>query len=276
MKDLLAQLALAGDAETEIFRTEDSFGPVVVLEYGGLRILSFDSPFEQSAMRVNAPLALMHKYTQAMLLLLLFKEPAHVTLLGLGGGSLLRTLHHHCEQTLFDVVELRKSVIDIALAHFSVPSDKRVVFHNRNGFVYLNETKKHSTDFILADMYQAKAMEPFQATTRFLEQCWQLLTPDGWLAINFHKLPPFDHPYMKKMCRLFPEVLCCATESGNYVVMCGKQSLTQPLSEYRSKLDTLEQRFDTRLTRHFSHIMKISTGTTGQIDAIRPTRKPTT
>lgn len=270
MKDLLAQLVLAGEEEKEIFRTEDSFGPVVVQEYGGLRVLSFDSPFEQSAMRLDNPLALVHDYTRAMLLVLLFKEPTQITLLGLGGGSLLRVLHRHCEQATFQVVELRKSVIQIAQAHFSIPRDERTVIHNRNGFVYLNEVKKHTSEVIFADMYQAKAMEPFQGSTRFLEQCWQLLTPDGWLAINFHKLPAFDHPYMQKLCRLFPEVLCCGTDSGNYVVMCSKQSLPKSLADYRDSLDILEQRFDTRLSRFFAHIIKISTGMTGQVGAVRP------
>lgn len=265
MKDLVGMLSFSSPEEKEIFRTEDAFGPVVVLEYGSLRVLSFDSPFEQSALSLEKPLALVHEYLRAMLLTLAFTEPRHVTLLGLGGGSLVRTLHAHCPQTDIDVVELRKSVIQIARDHFSLPDDPRVRIHHRNGFVYLNEARKHSTDIILSDMYQAKAMEPFQATTRFLEQCWQLLTQDGWLAINFHQLPAFNHPYMLKLCRLFPEVLCCGTSSGNVVVLCGKQSLKRPLVDFRDKVISLEQRFDTRFTPYFDKLLKISTNKSGRV-----------
>lgn len=216
-------------------------------------------------MRLNNPLALVHEYTRAMLLVLLFKEPQQITLLGLGGGSLLRVLHTHCTKTNFQVVELRRSVIRIALDHFCIPSDERIVMHNRNGIDYIREAKRHSSDIVFADMYQAYSMEEFQNTTRFLEQCWQLLTADGWLVINFHHLPEFDHPYMERMCALFPEVLCCRTNGGNYVVMCGKQTLAQPLPEYRDSLAELEQRFDIRLYTNFARIFKLSIPVTDSV-----------
>ncbi len=93
---------------------------------------------------------------------------------------------------------------------FRIPIDDRIVMHNRNGIDYINEAREHSSDIVFADMYQAYSMEEFQSTTGFLKQCWQLLTTDGWLVINFHQLPEFDHTYMERMCRLFPAVLCCA------------------------------------------------------------------
>lgn len=259
LQDLFARLSRAEEREKEIYRTEDTFGSVVVREYDGLRTLCFDSLFEQSAMRVDNPLTLVHEYTRAMLLALLFKEPEQVALLGLGGGSLLRSLHSCCSQADFQVVELRKSVIHIAIDHFFAPNDARVHFHNRNGIDYLNDASVHSADMVFADMYQAYSMEGFQSSERFLEQCWKLLTADGWLIINFHELPYFGDPYLDRMCDLFPEVLCCGTSSGNYVVMCGKQKLAQSLPEFQDGLDELEQRFDVSLQRSFSRIFKLST-----------------
>lgn len=208
-------------------------------------------------MRLDNPLALVHEYTRAMLLVLLFKEPEQITLLGLGGGSLLRVLHTYCTDATFQVVELRRSVIRVAHNLFCIPFDKRIVMHNRNGVNYVSEAKSHSSDIVFADMYQAYSMEEFQNTICFLEKCWHLLTADGWLVINFHQLPESDHPYMEVMCDLFPELLCCATKCGNYVVMCGKQKLAQPLPQYRDRLAELEQRFDIRLYANFAHIFKL-------------------
>ena len=256
LKDLIDRLALAGHREKEIFRTLDRFGPVVVREYSGLRVLSFDSLFEQSAMRLDDPFTLVHDYTRVMLLVLLFKEPKHVTMLGLGGGSLLRVMHKHCTTTVFQVVELRESVIRIAIEHFFVPCDDRIAMHTRNGIDYVSEVQAHPPDILFADMYHAYSMDEFQSTTRFLEQSWQLLSEDGWLVINFHQLPEFDHPYMRKMCALFADVVCCGTNSGNYVVMCGKQPLAKPLPAYRDHLVELEQRFDVCLRKSFARLFK--------------------
>ncbi len=222
-------------------------------------------------MRLDNPLALVHEYTRAMLLVLLFKEPEQITLLGLGGGSLLRVLHTYCTNASFQVVELRRSVIRVALDHFSIPIDDRIIIHNCNGIDYIDEVERNSSDIVFADMYQAYSMEEFQSTSRFLEQCWQLLTADGWLVINFHRLPEFDHPYMERMCDLFPEVLCCRTNGGNYVVICGKQTLAQPLPEYRDSLAELEQRFDIRLYTNFARIFKLSTPVT---DSVKLSRQP--
>lgn len=265
MKDLVDLLKLVGEDEKEIYRTEDSFGPIAVLEYANLRVLSFDSPFEQSAMHLKHPLMMVHEYLKAMVLPLALSEPRHATLLGLGGGTLLRVLHAGCPHLDIEVVELRKSVIEIAREHFNLPEDERVRIHNRNGFVYLNEARKHTTDIIFADMYQAKAMEPFQATTRFLEQCWQLLTSDAWLAINFHKLPAFNHPFMLKLCRLFPEVFYCSTSSGNSVILCCKQSLPRPLEDFHDEIVALERRLDTQLSRYFYNTIRISADKTGRL-----------
>jgi spermidine synthase len=256
LKDLIHRLALAGDREREIYRTQDIFGPVVVRDCDGVRILSFDSLFEQSAMQLENPFALVHEYTQVMLLVLMFSEPRQVTLLGLGGGSLLRILHKHCTTTLFQVIELRESVIQIACEHFFVPNDERIVIHNRNGNEYVQEAPGNCTDILFADMYHAYSMDEFQSTTDFLEQSWRLLTTDGWLVINFHQLPEFDHPYMQRMRTLFPEVVCCGTNSGNYLVMCGKQPLAKPLPAYHDHLVELEQRFDVCLRKSFARLFK--------------------
>lgn len=220
-------------------------------------------------MRVDNPFTLVHDYTRAMLLVLLFKQPKHVTLLGLGGGSLLRSLHKHCPTTVFQVVELRESVISIALEHFFVPFDDRIAMHTRNGIDYVSEVPAHPPDILFADMYNAYSMDEFQTTERFLQQSWQLLSEDGWLVINFHQLPDLDHPCMQKMCALFAEVVCCGTNSENYVVMCGKQSLAKPLPAYRSALAELEQRFDVCLRNSFARLFKLSTPGANTVTANR-------
>src|SRR5690606_36218088 len=76
-----------------VHSAEDRYGRIQVIDEGSQRILSFDSLFEQSCMQISRPCQLVHQYTQFMALAVALVEPSHITLFGLGGGSLLRTLH---------------------------------------------------------------------------------------------------------------------------------------------------------------------------------------
>jgi spermidine synthase len=110
-----------------IHLTQDEHGKILVIDDGEYRELNFDSPFEQSCMRTRYPFQLVHQYTQHMLLVLGFAvEPKTIALLGLGGGSLLRTLHHLLPQCYFNVVELRQKVVDVAAEYFELPVSDRV------------------------------------------------------------------------------------------------------------------------------------------------------
>ena len=104
--------------------------------------------------------------------------------------------------------------------------------------LFLNEEHNHSSDIVFADMYQANAMDSFQGTIQFLERCWHLLSNDGWLVINFHRLPDFNHPYMLRLSHLYPDVFCYGTGSGNFIMFDGKQ-LKRPLSNFRSNVGHL-------------------------------------
>ena len=109
-------------------------------------------------------------------------------------------------------------------------------------------------------------MEEFQSTTRFLEQCWQLLTTDGWLVINFHQLPEFDHTYMERMCRPVSRSTMLSQQIAGIMWLCVEsKTLAQSLSEYRDSLAELEQRFDIRLYTNFARIFKLSTPVTDSV-----------
>lgn len=244
--------------EREIFRTSDEFGPVVVLQSGRLRILSFDSHLDQSVMCMSNPSALMLEYLRVMLVVLAFKNPKRVTILGLGGGSLLRALHQLGSILQIDIVELRESVITTAIKYFGIPSDDKTSIHHCSGFQYLTEAGISRTDIIFADMYLDQDMDSFQGSTIFLEYCWKRLSDDGWLVINFLLLPEFEHPYILKLNELFLEVLYFSAGNGNIVMLCGKQSLKKGHVEYRDDLARLESHFDVALACYFDHAVKIS------------------
>src|SRR3972149_6725808 len=99
-------------------------GAGAIAERGSLRTLHIGGEAIQSAMRVDAPDELELHYTQAMMAFLLFQpQPARITMVGLGGGSIAKFVLRRMPQTRLAVVEISARVVDVARRDFSLPPD---------------------------------------------------------------------------------------------------------------------------------------------------------
>lgn len=216
--------------------TEDEFGKLFVIDYGDSRVLNFDSPFEQSCLSIKHPYKLVHQYTQSMLLVLAFIQPSNITLFGLGGGSILRTLHHMLPDCFFKVIELRQKVVDIAFEYFFIPSDdKRLDILVTDALEEIEKCEPNSTDIIFSDMYNAYHMIPEQVQKTFLKKCSRLLTNNGWLVINLHNLPKNQTGFYNVLLESFPTVIM-STNKVNTILYLSK---SQP-DCISTNFDTLE------------------------------------
>ncbi|MEQ5834992.1 spermidine synthase [Marinobacter sp. NFXS9] len=232
------KFSLNGSVTHETF---DALGAVRVLDYRKHRVLTFDSVFEQSKIARKKPWLPVHEYNRAMLLPLAFHEPAHATVLGVGGGVMISALHHMLPDCHIHGVELRRAVAEVAHEFFSMPDDERVQITISDARPALQKIPPGSTDLILADLYNADRMSPAQAHRRFVDQCHQALSDQGWLALNFHLAPARDGTLIRHLGRLFAEVFLYRTKSNNYVIYAGKQPVTIPPSNDPT-LDALEKR----------------------------------
>lgn len=223
----------------EIVRTHDEHGELVVYEFQDYRVLTFDSIFEQSRMRLHQPLQLQHEYTQAMLLPLLFQQPLqHMTLLGLGAGVLASYLFHALEFVTLTVVEWRETVIDIAHDYFALPVDERLdVIHDDAG-QFIAAAAPESTDWILSDLFTASDMSAVQLQADFYRDCSNALRTNGWLVLNFHGQPSVECPAIRSLCAQFPAVFMMTVASGNRVVMARKTTVSWP-----TNVQLLSERF---------------------------------
>ena len=172
-------------------------------------------------MQLEQPYRLVHQYTQYMLMTLAFIEPMHVVILGLGGGSLLRTLHHVVPECSFHVVELREKVVDIARAFFHLPDDDRVKITISDATREVEVLADNSTDILLSDLYDATRMIPAQVARGFLCEACRLLTRDGWLVINLHDLPCNEEEFFELLRSFFPTIILCNADD-NIVLMLSK------------------------------------------------------
>ena len=223
-----------------IYRCSDDYGLILVLENPRYRYLNFDSVFEQSGFNLARPYELVHEYTRIMLLVLGFVEPRHITLLGLGGGSLLRSLHHYLSHCDFTQIELRQAVINVAINYFDVPNDERVTFIAEDALTALKDRTCDSTDIIFSDIYDAADMSSVQLAEAFLTQSERVLTKSGWLVINFHKLPDKHADFFVHLKSLFSCILIAPGEFNSHVLFAGKAHLPD-LINLQARATHLEQ-----------------------------------
>ena len=204
----------------EISRTHDDYGPIQIFDDGDKRYLSFGSHCEQSCVSKSDPNALIYEYTQAMMLALLFQRPQHVTVMGLGGGSLVKFLYHKLIDVHITAVELRPAVVEIAHAFFQLPKDQRIEICQLDAGNYLPQATSASTDIIFCDMFDAFDIDPQQTESWFMQQCHRVLSDEGWLVVNYHQT---DTQQLRRISSCFAEVYFCRVSTGNLVMLAGKK-----------------------------------------------------
>jgi hypothetical protein len=94
-----------------------------VLDDGASRSLHFTLGELQSRMRLDSPCALEVDYTRTMMGFLLFNpSPAHIGMIGLGGGSIAKFCHRFLPASRMTVLEINPHVI-VLRNDFQVPPD---------------------------------------------------------------------------------------------------------------------------------------------------------
>lgn len=207
-----------------VLSTSDHIGNILVVDYRHYRVLTFDSVYEQSGYALDKPHSVVHEYIRIMMLVLGFTTPRHVTLLGLGGGSLLRSIHHHLHKCQFHVVELRAKVFEVAKYYFDIPVDGRVKYTISDAKIQLRAAANESTDIIFSDLFDAYFMSPIQTQKKFVSESYRVLSKDGWLVINFHHLPHVRSLFFDALIEYFSKVFVCPGELGNYILFATKSN----------------------------------------------------
>ncbi|MCW8445538.1 spermine synthase [Fluoribacter gormanii] len=241
--------------KTIIYRTHDSWGDIFVIDRGNIRALNFDPVYDQTGIYIQYPHIPVHEYTRVMLLVLAFVNPSHITLLGLGGGSLIHCLHFLLPECPLFCIELRQKVYDVATNFFQLPESQNIEILIADAQVAIKFQKSNNTQVIFADMYLDYGMDSFQIQQQFIEQAYRVLDDTGWLVINFHELPELNSPFILSMRDYFAELFICPTVSDNYILFASKCSVAELHSErYQTILTELENKLNIKLLRLFKKI----------------------
>lgn len=215
---------------TEIFRCYDDLGPIRVFEEGTVRFLAFGEDSQQSAIDLTRPSDLAFEYTQAMLLGLIYvPEPKRITLLGLGGGSMVHAFRQYSKELLIDVVELRPLVIKVAHDWFDLPTDdERLNLFPEDAKAYMAEFYGE-TDMILADIYNDDGMLDIQLNASFLTNCFNALSRNGVLILNLWDQGKGTHPKARQAldAHFGGNCLACSIGGDNLIVFAFKGGMPQ-------------------------------------------------
>lgn len=158
----------------------------VVRRYGAYTALQFIAGQTQSRMRTDDPEFLLIDYTRTMLGCLLWQpRPAHIGMVGLGGGSQLKFCRRYLPQARMEVVENNAQVIALRDV-FSIPedSDALQVFHD-DGARFLH-ARPTCYDILLVDGYDETGIPAALSTQSFYDDCRASLTSAGVMAANLY------------------------------------------------------------------------------------------
>lgn len=161
-----------------------SYGKPFIVEDGQTRRLYFSLDLVQSAMRIDDPYALEFAYTRKMMAFLLFApDPAHVLMVGLGGGSLAKFCHRYLPRARLTVVEVSADVIALR-NEFGVPDDPRLAIVEADAAAYL-PAAKGDTDVLLLDGFDSRGIAPAFLDRGFYRAARRRLRPGGLVVANF-------------------------------------------------------------------------------------------
>jgi len=240
-----------------IHQVEDSEGSVCVYQRQNQRFLTFGNAVEQSCCNIDSPHQLDHVYTQAMMIgLLLCDDIRSALLLGLGGGSIARALHHARPRMQIHAVEYRQSVIDIAETFFALEKDKRLHLHCADATRFIKQDSQQH-NLIFTDLYLAEGAHSAQKDQNFFADCKERLADNGLLLTNHWCSEYQDSEIARRALQAVfgNKVLYLHVQGGNVIGFAFKQELPDlKRNVFFDKAQEISQTLDIplqRLARNF-------------------------
>lgn len=174
--------------ERIIYKTHDEFGDIQITDQALIRTLYFGNDKKQSSMFIPEPAVLVLSYTQAMMSSLLFKEnPRRVLIIGLGGASIYHFLDNFYHDCSIDIVEIRRSVIDIATRFFKLPDSKsNLTLYNQDAKEFVSEKANCGDvyDMVFIDAFDQWGPSEIVTNLQFLQHCKKLINKEGICVFN--------------------------------------------------------------------------------------------
>ncbi len=241
-------------------RAQQSELPEVgISESGNIRSLHLGSATVQSSMNLDHPAELVLSYSRAMMGWLLFVEqaPAHITQIGLGGGSFARWIDAYLPDTRQTAVDINPQVINVARSLFELPfEDEHFEIIEADGAEYI-KTLRGGTDVVLVDGFDGLQIVDALVEEPFFENCRQALSANGIFVTNWWSGDRRYRRFVERLLGVFEgRVLELPAEShGNVAVMAFQSSpKEQNLDNLKKRADKLSTQYGLDFKRMLSEL----------------------
>ena len=232
--------ARAGELRAQLL--DESYPKPFVIDDGKSRFLYFNVRLMQSEMSLKAPNDLAIRYTQKMMVFLLFQpRPKRVALIGLGGGSLVKFCYHRMPGTHMTAVELDPDVIAFRDTFLVPPDNERLQIVPGDGAEFIAATEK-GLDVLLVDAFDKTGFAPALANREFFENAYAKLAGNGVLVINLAGDKESYAGLIGEVMHVFDDqvIVISVPDDGNHVLYAFKERYFEPrwrwLNNYAKEL----------------------------------------
>lgn len=228
-------------------RVEERGGGIEITEMDGVRALHIDTSTVQSAMKLSAPHDLHLTYSRGIMSCLVFGLPLRDALVvGLGGGSIPKFIHHYLPDMRTRVVEIDPRIIDVARQHFHLPQDdERLQVIEGDAAEYL-PAHPGSAELLVLDVFDGRGIPPELYTQGFFDHAAAALGEGGLLAINLWGSDKNFDIYLQRIEHSFGgQVLVMPTGRPGNIVVFGfrRKPVDLRWSTLRDRARQLEARY---------------------------------
>lgn len=231
-----------------------------IVDTGAERHLQFSGNALQSRMRLDQPDALVAAYTRQMMSFLLFNpDPAHVLMIGLGGGSLPKFCYRHLPKARITVVEIDAQVIALRESFYIPADDNRFRIIHDDGARYIARLDR-PVDAILIDAFDEAGVAPSLASSTFFREASRHLTSQGVLIMNLHGDPERYAGHLERASAEFGNraLLARVTANDNVLLCAFRADVTPPAARH---LELRANYLQSRFRLHFpSYLQRIREG----------------
>ena len=228
-----------------------------IIEEQGERRLHFSRDSVQSVMSLQDPNALLAAYTRKMMAFLLYNpEPAHILMVGLGGGSLTKFCYRYLPKTRITVVEINRDVIALR-DEFCIPrDDARLRIVHADAVRYLRRLRARF-DVALVDAFEADDIARSLSRSDFYTQAASHLSWNGMLVMNLagHDNERYVENIRAALLAFSGDiVLVPVRREENLVLFAHKRSMPRTIT---ADLTSSAERLQARLQLEFPKFLRL-------------------